>query len=335
MAEMKEAPYIPGKQFDDWLMPNIQACTEQMADNEDDALILFVGPPGTGKSNLMLHTVEAYNPDVDPDMVCLKIEKWASKQHQAVTDFYNGKKKNVLPLDEASLIGRDAMTAQLKDILKLMYQNRAAQIFHPWCWPSLRMFEKEFLNDRVKGIFYCYGKWRDKPRIYYFYPISAINRMVRDGYELTNFNLKHQARKYAMYKGRFLKYTGKLLDAYKEIKKEGVIDASAEFMKKYSGEGSIAETAKLYTTGEVAKLVGISDESVRRKRKLLEQLGLIQMMPGRLDKAYGYKPEAVYYLRNLGKSEALGGPVPILSRPLTYSNRASQDFETDEESKLI
>lgn len=276
---MKEAPYTHNKGTDDWFPDLIDSGKKHMKDNNDDTLFLFIGETGTGKSNLALHALETYNPNVGSEAIALRKDDWAKKQYECVERFSKGQKDNQLLWDEASNISRDAMSTFMKDVIKLMYQNRAAQIMHYWCWPSLRIFEKEFLYERVKGVFFCYGKWSGLPRIYYFFPKKSINAMLEDGLELTNYNLKKNAAKYALYKGRFTKYTGKLLDSYADIKAEGVVSASKEFKEKYSGaEGAELMSGAQYSAADIAKHVGVSDETIRRIVKELVGLGQLHVI---------------------------------------------------------
>lgn len=274
---LPRAPYRAGQPTDDMLPKLVGSAKSNMIKGNDDRLFLIVGDTGSGKSTLLQHIITWYSPAPNVNNIVLRRQDFAVQQHAVNEQSQQGIKDLFLGLDEASVGRRDAMSSWVKDIINLYMTNRVFGILHLWAWPSAKLIESTFIEERIAGIFFCYTKDHDKPRRYVFFKKADLLKMIEDGLELSNYNLKKYRNKYGTYRGCYIKYTGPLLEAYKEIKIESALKISEEFKNKWQdGTGAKEATETTETdakrTSDV-KMITLADAaahfdiSVDRMRK--------------------------------------------------------------------
>lgn len=248
---MRRAPYVHGKLHDEGLSFVVKSTKQHMTENEDDTLLVIVGPPGSGKSMLAMHLVSEFTPDPLAAQFALTQEALAKAHDQAVRWFHEGVPDRYVVYDEADVGRRQSLSEWNKDILSLYMTNRVFGILHVWCWPSLHLLDQAFVQERVAGVFVVLSKEKNLPRRYVFFPKAAITKLIEENVRLTFHNLKRYAPERAYYLGWFRRYDGPLLEAYKKVKIDAASTISNGFGEKY-GKGE----EKTYSIMAAAKKIG-------------------------------------------------------------------------------
>jgi hypothetical protein len=159
--------YIKGQPYDEMMKNNIiptirEVCNQQ----DDDYLLLVVGNPRTGKSNLTLHLEDGYLGDeADIKYIALNRGDFAD----ALWNASNKPLPRSAVNDESNVSKREAMTQYNRDTLNMYYQIGGLNIFHIWNNPSVDMIDRPFIEDRVKGLIFLTTKDTKRPRVYYFF----------------------------------------------------------------------------------------------------------------------------------------------------------------------
>lgn len=220
--------YMEDKGFDSGVLEIIKLIKQGLASN-DDYFLMCVGPTGTGKSSLMLHFYEQFDPE-ECNIKFIGLNRYAHAE--ALKNAKDKKGLRFCANDEADVSRRDHMTKYNKKLLTLMWQIRGLNIFHWWNNPSGDMLDKPLVEERLKGLIYIDDKSEDRPRIYYYFAKKALLEIWDKEKSLKHSVLKNY-KNLAFYKGAFSKYTGKLLEPYllEKNKKMGVaIEEFAQFM---------------------------------------------------------------------------------------------------------
>lgn len=230
---MIRALYDKNREFDAVLERMVGVIGSSLDDKDDDALIFCTGTTGTGKSSLMLHAYEAFDPDgCNIDQIGLN-----EKDHAVALK--SAKDKDSLRFcgyDEANVSKRDHAKTYNKDLIKLYFQIRGLQIFHWWNNPSVDMIDKPFIQERMKGLIFIFTKDTKRPRLYYYFTKSQLLELWAKHSKLTHRILKSNANKYSLYRGWFRAYKGKLWQPYLEKKEDKMEFAVDDFFEKYGKE---------------------------------------------------------------------------------------------------
>jgi hypothetical protein len=227
--------YRSGQPVDDMLPKIILSMKKSMELNNDDSLVMISGLTGVGKSTLEQHIMTIYCEKPDPADICITRKSFAQRQLVATKRGLNKEKDVVLAYDEAGVTGKNHGQSFIKDIQDLYMINRAAGILHLWCWPNFKGITRSFIDERIRGVFFCFTKSANRPRKYVFYTKDGIMSMLDKGIELTTHNLKTNRHKYGYYIGCFTKYAGVLTEGYAQNKKESIIQMSQDFASKHGG----------------------------------------------------------------------------------------------------
>lgn len=235
---MFNAPYDRHRSFDIVYEKIILGIKKALVEKDDDAIILYAGPTGTGKSNLMLWGYQTFDPDgcsqdfigLDRQTHAIALKKASEKDHPRFCGD-----------DEANVSKRDAMTKYNRNRIDLYFAIRGLNIFHGWCNPSVEMLDKVFIEERIKGMIFVLTKDVDRPRIYYYFTKKGLLKMLEEYGNLKEKTIRDYGEKYAMYKGWFRKYEGPLLEAYLKKKDDRMSTKVTEFFETY-GEAWMNKT---------------------------------------------------------------------------------------------
>lgn len=228
---MQIMPYKPKEDYDDGLKLLAKSATTFLRDQNDDNLIIAIGPRNTGKSMLMLHMMQMFmGKEASVDYIGLNRQQFAEALKRA-------KDKPNLPRfcanDEANISKRDAMTKFNKRVIDLYYSIRGLKIFHFWCNPSLDMLDKPFIEELVKGIILITDKSDDRPRVYYYFRKKGILKILNKYGDLKLDTIKKVRKKYSWYRGWFRDYDGPLRAAYEEKKTARMNFKVDDFFNEY------------------------------------------------------------------------------------------------------
>lgn len=275
------AKFLPEKGHDEGVYKIIESVNQGL-NGDDDFLLLVIGPTGTGKSSLMLHFYEAFDPE-GCDIKYIGLNRYAHAE--ALKNAKDKPDKRFCSNDEADISKRDHATKYNKNILKLMWQIRGLNIWHWWNNPSGDMIDKPLIEERINGVIYMNDKSKDKPRIYHYFTKKALIEIFEK-----EKNLKWQTlekyKRLAFYVGAFTKYEGKLKKDYlveKEKKMASAVDDFAEFMKDEQdklgipasdkatvedsgeevGELNINKRSKLHKLNDIAEFFGYTPKGFR------------------------------------------------------------------------
>lgn len=324
--------YVAGEPYDRMFPRIILDTKKHIKENNDDGLFLYTGVTGAGKSTLMEHSMSAYSMCPDAKDICITQESFAIRQYENTIRGLNGEKDVQLAYDEASITKKRHAEKYVKDVVDLYMINRAAGIMHHWCWPNLKGIHNDFINERVKGVFFIYTKQKFKPRRYVFYPKDHLMKMLELGISLNSFNLKKHRKKYGYFIGCFTKYDGSLQEGYLKNKTDSILEISKSFADKYSGkkEKSVGgNSASVKDSDDVSRVVGALAVRTYIQQKYNDNFTLNQIKSclDRKFKSYkcqvGQIPSIVDDLRARYITNTYAPPLPI-------NNRAKDEILTDE-----
>lgn len=266
---LRAMPFEAGKSYDAGLPIIMQTLTAQMKAGRDDALIFNTGPTGSGKSTLSKHQLEILFDKPDVNQFALTRHDFALA-HQRAKEMSLRGEKGYLVYDEAEANRRGSMTEWNRDLLKLYMTNRVFGILHIWNWPSLKLLDRAFVEERVSGVFFCYSKDVDRARHYVFFTKKAIQDMVAAGNSMSHDDLKKAAKKYGYSLGWYKKYDGPLLEAYEQLKLKSAGSIDEEFVEKYS------KNATVKSKSACARTLGIDPGTYQKALQRLVDLGSIE-----------------------------------------------------------
>jgi len=179
--------------------------------------------------------------------------------------------------------------------MNLYMKNRALNIYHIWCNPSAEQLDRFFIKEKIKGIFFCASK-DSIMRPYYFIPRQKMLKILDKYKSLGEDVIRRVVKEYALYKGWFRDYHGKIREEYKSKKLEVTKDVSEEFVNKWSKQNQDNTTE--YTTNQVRKALSASWETVMNYRKSLEEgVHYFRNDWGR----YRYYPEGIEKMKQIQK----------------------------------
>jgi ABC-type dipeptide/oligopeptide/nickel transport system ATPase component len=260
MATIK-AKIISNQPIDNNLKQMVLKTNEDIIRSNDDKLFIIIGPTGSGKSNLGLHMLDLYLGEKSSvDYVALNRSSFAKGLKLATAQ----PKPRCLLYDEANINKRESGTKFNREVMDLYMSIRGLNIFHIWCNPSLDMIDKYFIQERVKGVFFCNSK-QDKIRPYYYFKVSAILEIM-DKYKSLKMPLLNKLKsRYAYYQGWYRAYNGALLTPYLQKKEKRMIEKVDTFYDRWI---SGADEDKVPGV-KLRKYLGVSTVSFRDYFKTL------------------------------------------------------------------
>lgn len=266
---IRRAPYDQTRAHDIYLSKFVEEIRgEVLTKKDDDYLLLIVGPPGTGKSHLMMHIYEEFDPiDCSVDYIGLDRSEFADALKQAK----NRSSLRFVANDEANINKRDSLTKYNKAILDLYMSIRGLNIFHVWDNPSAEMIDKAFIKERVKGLILIYDKSPER-RTYWFFKAETLTKIFE---RIGNLDLATliKNRHLAYYQGWFRPYSGKLLEAYLTKKNKRMEDKVDTFHKAW-GTGPKQGEARVTRAG-LGKRLGVTSRTIIEYEKELLRDGLL------------------------------------------------------------
>jgi len=264
---IKAAPYRKA-QYDEWLERSINSVDDHITKKDDDFFFLIIGETGSGKSNLGLHIIEQYlKKDASVDYIGLNKSSIAEAFKKAT----DKPRPRCVFLDEANVSKREALSKFNKEMIDLYAAIRGLNMLHLWCNPSLDMIDKPFIEERIKGIFYCCTKGKTA-RYYYYFRTAEILQILNKYGNLKLPLIRKIRRKYAYYRGWFKKYDGFLLDDYLNKKTVRMTEKVEEFFHNWSTEND----KDLINRKELKKYLGVQDSTIINYVKILEEKEIIQ-----------------------------------------------------------
>lgn len=261
---MIEVPVVDGRAYDalfENVIDSIKVVTEE---KDDDFLLICAGDTGTGKSRLMLHGLERYDPlGASVDFIGLN-----RKDHAKALRLAKSKKSlRFVGDDEANVSKRDALTKYNKDRIDLYYAIRGLRMFHWWNNPSLDMIDKPFIEERVRGVIVVLTKGKEV-RFYYYFTKKGILKFLEKHENLKLQTIKKHGGAFAHHLGWFRDYQGKMLAAYLQKKSARMEDKVEDFFAKYGGEETLSLRA-------VINRLGISNGSGVKYARLALKAGVL------------------------------------------------------------
>jgi ABC-type dipeptide/oligopeptide/nickel transport system ATPase component len=255
------------KAYDDMLPQFIKTVKDRIVKKNDDYLVLCVGETGTGKSTLMLESMELYNPEIGVEFVGLNPKDHA----QALKNAKDYKGDKFCSYDEANIQKRNSTTKYNKELIDVYMAIRGLKIFHWWNNPSLDIIDKFFIQEKINAVIYIQTKDVKFPRIYYMFTKDAIlNIFDRNKGKLTLKILKKCAKEYSTYQGWFRDYKGKNWEAYTEKKNERMDTKVEDFFEKYVDK-------KKWNRAEISRELMVCKQTVTNKMfKLIEENKFIE-----------------------------------------------------------
>lgn len=284
---MLKAHYDWKSPVDDALKQYILKQKKDMLDNEDDRLFIIVGETGAGKSMLAFHLLEIYEPDLKMDYIVQERKDFAGALKKVKDQYVRGERNLYLWFDEADTDNLEQQARWNKKLFSMYMKLRKLSILHVWCFPSLKAMDRRFVEEKVRGVFFCYDKAKNRPRNYVFFNKKAILSMIDADIRLNIPNLKKARKKYGYWMGYYKDYQGKLRKAYDEKKVHSMSDAVDEFADEFSREGKKSsaksthdnmvdnERKGVHTPSTLAKVLGVTDNAVRQRIRKLYRKGIL------------------------------------------------------------
>lgn len=274
---MLKAKYDWNSPIDEASRQYINQQRKEMTEKQDDRLYLIVGETGVGKSMLAFHLLEIYNPNLSMEYVVQERKDFADALKKVKDQFLAGEKNLYLWFDEADTDNLEQQARWNKRLFSMYMKLRKLAIMHIWCFPSLKALDRRFVEEKVRGVFFCYDKAKNRPRNYCFFTKKSILAMIDADIRLNIPNLKKARKKYAWYMGYYKDYTGVLRKAYDEKKNTSMSDAVDDFHEEFSGapkhsgkkrtaEANTDNLSKgIHTPNTLAEVLGITPSAVRQR----------------------------------------------------------------------
>src|SRR6056297_403636 len=236
----------------------IPALKKHIKEKDDDYLLLAIGDTGTGKSTLFLHVLEKYLGEKSSENL-IGLDK------QQIADAFKRVSLMDHPrawvCDEANFSKRDSMSKFNKDLIDLYMSVRGLNILHLWCNPSLEMIDKYFVEEKIKGIFFCPSKIKGR-RPYYYIEKKQLLQIIKKYKKISLDILSKVKKKYAKWKGWYCDYNGFLKKRYLEKKNNRMVDKISKFHQIYG-------TSKWHTTTFVADKLNVKTSTINKYIRLL------------------------------------------------------------------
>lgn len=325
------APYDRNRNYDILYEKLILSIRKTIDEKDDDFLGLYIGQTGTGKSNLMLHGYELFDPDgCSVDLIGIDKRTHAN----ALKSAKEKPNKRFCADDEANVSSRDAMTKYNKDKIDLYYAIRGVRIFHAWCNPSAQTLDKVFIKERIKGLFFVATKDVDRPRVYYYFRKVDILKMLEKEGDLEIQTFKKSAKNYAYYKGWFRAYKGKLLKDYLDKKSARMSDKIDMFADRWGGDIDESLNFTIKNT-DMRRLLYISHETLRRYTDKMLASGELILGEDFVEGASGKKlwsEKAVEKFKNHAKSIHYARTNNI--KVYNSSSRVREEFPSETEGSF-
>jgi len=252
---MGRAAKYTSKKYDDYLGVAVDGIKAHVETKDDDWLTIVCGETGAGKSHLALHMMDHYLGERS------SVKFIGLDQETIAAAFKNSKdvpRPRALMLDEANINKRNSQTRFNKEMIDMYSAIRGLNIFHIWCNPSLDMLDKFFIQERLKGVYYCM-KTGVNLRCYYYFTQNDILDIFNKYGSLKIPEIHKVRRKYARYRGWWRAYDGPLLPDYLKLKRQRMDEKVEEFFVSWGAP----KDKELLKTSEVAKKIGVTSETIK------------------------------------------------------------------------
>jgi len=289
-------PYYPKKMASFTVDPLttmiVRKARNLLHEKEDDFVLMVVGTPGSGKSDLGMNIYNIYDPEgCSVDYIGLDKEDFS----HAIQAAKNKEHPRFLMYDEANVTRGDHASKYYKDLMKLYQAIRKLEIFHVWNNPSAKKTPREFIEERIKAFIFIYEKVTHRPRKFYFFTKEQLLKLydVAKG-DLSHPKIMEYGPEIANHIGWFKKYEGDLRKAY-DRKKDSRMDIVVE--KFFDAHGKL----DTMSADQVGKLLGYSGNAVRNwiaamgdefvdgKHYFIEHNGYVKITRDGVEKIKSYK----------------------------------------------
>ena len=234
-----------------------------------DMVLVIAGDTGTGKSHFGMQLIETWQKvlgrDFDPSLIeriNVDKEKWLKKFKEL--DRYDA---NLFDEGAAGLGSKQSLEKFGKTLEMLFQVIRYKGYFTIIIVPNFFRLNKFFREDRLRGLFYIHKRGKYK---YY-----SRDRVVTLCQKNSRLYVKNMSLVAPLFTGKFPEYKGRLLDAYEDMKDEGVQKILDEVIAMNSDKAKDAEVEKftekknncirkLYATGKFANRKLIAAEAERK-----------------------------------------------------------------------
>lgn len=219
-------------------------------EQDKDALIVFSGPEGEGKSTLAIQFCSWVDPNFNAKRICMDGDTFLRQLDER-------QKGDSILLDEASLdlLARDAMSRMTKLMVKTMTVMRQKNLFVAICIPNFHLLDKYVKYHRIHILIQIKERGRYKGIIGF-----GIKKVAFDGYKYHEIiSIKIPTR--CFWEGSFRKELPKIIDLeeYKLIKAQHL----SGFLKNYESKKIVD---KEYTNvKEVARKYNVSPEMIQKR----------------------------------------------------------------------
>lgn len=223
---------------------------------EKDAIFLYCGEEGSGKSNLMLTNIDYIDEKTNSNT---RIEHITRTLKELAVVLRMCKDEEQIALDEGSELASDNQYESIvKGIKKAFTVMRQKRLIVHICFTNPNRIHTYFREDRVKGIFFI-----KKQGLIYFYTRKRFQSIMNNikKYESGIKSIATFTNHAPSLIDTFPKYKGKLLEAYLKRKKENIQQILDELYDDFGVD------EKLFSLNQACKYVGLSDETLRRYLK--------------------------------------------------------------------
>jgi hypothetical protein len=218
-----------------------------------DAILLYCGEEGSGKSNLMLTNVDYIDELLQKDT---PIEHITRTLKELAIILRMCKDEEQVALDEGSELASDNQyEAIVKSIKKAFTVMREKKLIVHICFTNPNRIHTYFREDRVKGIFFM-----KKQGLIYFYTRSRFQQIMNNikKYESGIKSIKTFTNHPPSLIDTFPPYKGKLLKEYLKRKKENIQEILDEL---YSDFGV---NERVLSLNQACKYLGVGDDLLRK-----------------------------------------------------------------------
>lgn len=293
---MKEFYCDKGEAVDNASKEIIKTIHDRIVNNGDDAVLIYVGETGSGKSTLCQHHIDIFlslsGETRNNDYVSFtpaefwrsvgKINKrWAERMDavKAAGGKFSDIKRGdfYIHADEMNNTRRTALNKETIMLGEWYNRNRLIGILSFWCFPALQILDRNLLGERVNGIFLVVkGSESNNGRVYYFFPKAALDKLLEENDTVTTALLKKSKDKYAQFMGRFKVFpNNELQEQYLWLKADSLKDYTTEVVSIGEPDDNKIVKDDSKTMGEFAKELNASRPFIVKSMLKLKDEGLL------------------------------------------------------------
>jgi len=200
----------------DWPMWNLLRVIKIGLDKKFDFVLVVAGDTGTGKSNWGLQLAESWQKFIGKPVNAKLIEQISVDKLRWLKKFKELEALDINVFDEgaAGLGSKQFMEKFSKTLEELFQVVRYKRFFTVIIVPNFFRLNKFFREDRLRGLLYVTKRGQ-----YKYFTRKRVLELCQKNYGL---KVKSMDNVRPAFRGRFPEYKGKLLDAYDDMKDEGV-----------------------------------------------------------------------------------------------------------------